>query len=66
MTKELTVITERIDDLPVWIAWQEKLELATLVEQQIAAHGNWHRLSLGQVLSDWLAYILSAADHRLN
>ncbi len=66
MTEELTVITERVDDLPVLIASLEKLELAALADQYIAVHGNWHGLSPGQVLTGWLAHILSEADHRLN
>ena len=66
MTEELTVITERVDDLPVLIASLEKLELAALTDQHIEVHGNWHGLSPGQVLTGWLAHILSEADHRLN
>lgn len=66
MTEELTVITERVDDLPVLIASLEKLELAALTDQHISPHGNWHGLSPGQVLTGWLAHILSEADHRLN
>jgi len=66
MTGELTVITERVDDLPVLIASLEKLELSALADQYISVHGNWHGLSPGQVLTGWLAHILSEADHRLN
>ena len=66
MTDELTVLTERVDDLPVLIASLEKLELAALTDQHISSHGNWHGLSPGQVLTGWLAHILSEADHRLN
>jgi hypothetical protein len=66
MTKELAVITERVDDLPVLIASLEKLELAALTDQHMGWHGNWQGLSPGQVLTGWLAHILSEADHRLN
>ena len=66
MTEQLTVVTERVDDLPVLIASQEKLELVALVDQHIRVHGNWQGLSPGQVLTGWLAHILSEADHRLN
>ena len=66
MIEELTVLTERVDDLPVLIASLEKLELADLTDQHIRVHGNWQGLSPGQVLTGWLAHILSAGDHRLN
>ena len=66
MTEKLTVITERVDDLPILIGSLEKLELAALVDQHIGVHGNWHGLRPGQVLTGWLTHILSEADHRLN
>ena len=66
MTEELTVLTERVDDLPVLIASLEKLGLAALTDQHIRVHGNWQGLSPGQILTGWLAHILSEADHRLN
>jgi len=47
MTDELTVLTERVDDLPVLIASLEKLELAALTDQHISSHGNWHGLYAG-------------------
>jgi len=39
MTEELTVLTERVDDLPVLIASLEKLGLAALADQHIG--GTW-------------------------
>ncbi len=66
MTDKLTVVIERVDDLPVLIGSLEKLQLAALVDQHIRVHGNWQGLSPGQVLSGWLSHILSEADHRLN
>jgi transposase len=66
MTEELTIITERVDDLPLLIRAMEQMGLTALVDQHFRAHGNWQGLSPGQVLTGWLAYILSEADHRLN
>jgi len=66
MTEELTVLTERVDDLPVLIASLEQLGLADLTDQHIRVHGNWQGLSPGPVLTGWLTHILSEADHRLN
>src|SRR3989337_2321504 len=66
MTERLTVTTERVDDIPVLMASMERLGLAELVDEHFEAHGNWQGLSPGQVLTGWLAHILSEADHRLN
>lgn len=66
MTEELTIITEQVGDLPLLIASMERMGLAALVDQHFAPHGNWQGLSPGQVLTGWLAHILSEADHRLN
>jgi len=58
--------TERVDDIPLLLAQMRKLGLAELMDEHFAAHGNWQGLSLGQVASGWLSYILSAGEHRLN
>ena len=58
MTKELTVVIERVDDLPVLIASMERLGLATLTDQPIRVHGNWQGLRPGKVLTGWLTHIL--------
>jgi transposase len=66
MTEELTIITEHVGDLPLLITSMERMGLAELVDQHFVPHGNWQGLSPGQVLTGWLAHILSEADHRLN
>lgn len=66
MTKQLTVTTERVDDIPVLIASLERMGLAELVDEHFRPHGNWQGISFGKMLSGWLAHILSEADHRLN
>lgn len=66
MIERLTVTTERVDDIPVLMASMERLGLAELVDEHFEPHGNWQGLSPGQVLTGWLAHILSEADHRLN
>ncbi|MGC9084475.1 MAG: IS1634 family transposase [Anaerolineae bacterium] len=66
MTEELTITTERADDLPLLIAWMERMGLAELTDQHFPVHGNWQGLRPGQVLVGWLTHILSQADHRLN
>ncbi|GIV88712.1 MAG: hypothetical protein KatS3mg055_1230 [Chloroflexus sp.] len=66
MAEELTITTERVDDIPLLIAWMERMGLAELVNEHFPVHGNWQGLSPGQVLVGWLTHILSQADHRLN
>ncbi len=66
MNEELTVQSERVDDIPLLLAQMEQMGLAALVDKHFGVHGLWQGLSLGQVIVVWLAYILSQADHRMN
>lgn len=66
MTEELTVITERVDDIPVLLAHLIKMGLPELLDEHFAVHGNWQGLSLGWTTTVWLSHILSEGDHRLN
>ena len=66
MTEQLTVTIEPVDDIPVLLAAMERMGLAALVDAHFVPHGNWHGLRPGQMLTGWLAHILSEADHRLN
>lgn len=66
MAEELAVVTERVDDIPLLLAQEERVEIARLIDEHFPAHGNWRGLSPGQTLAVWLAHILSEADHRLN
>ncbi len=66
MTEQLTITTERVDDIPILSASAERLGLAELLDEHFAAHGNWRGLSPGKMLTGWLTHILSEADHRLN
>jgi transposase len=66
MPDALTVITERVDDIPVLIAKLERMGSAELLDEHFPTHGNWQGLSLGQTAVGWLTHILSQADHRLN
>ena len=63
---ELTVTTERVDDIPVLTASLERLGFAELVDEHFVPHGNWQGISLGKVMTGWLTHILSGADHRMN
>jgi transposase len=66
MTEQLTVTTERVDDIPVLVAHMSKMGLPSLLDEYFPVHGNWQGLSLGWTSVVWLAHILSEGDHRLN
>lgn len=66
MNTAITIETERVDDIPMLVANMNKMGIEELVDAVFAVHGNWQRINLGQVVTGWLAYILSEADHRLN
>src|SRR5437016_5095210 len=60
-----TIITERIDDLPLLLEQRQRMGLPTLFDTHFPIHGNWQGLSLGWVSTIWLSSILSRGDHRL-
>lgn len=66
MAEELTVTTERVDDIPLLITWMKRMGLAELTNEHFTPHGNWQGINLGRVLMGWLAHVLSESDHRLN
>jgi len=66
MNEKLTVISERVDDIPVLLAHQERMGIQSLLDEHFSTHGNWQGLSLGGVVEGWLVHILSEGDHRMN
>lgn len=66
MNESLTVISERVDDIPLLLAQMEQMGTPSLLDEFFPTHGNWQGLSLGWVATIWLAHILSEGDHRLN
>lgn len=62
----LTVISERVDDIPVLLAHQERMGIGSLLDKHFSTHGNWQGLSLGGVAMGWLTHILSEGDHRMS
>ena len=66
MTENLTLTTERVDDIPLLLAQLERMGVQALLDEHFPTHGNWVGLSLGWVSVLWLTHILSEADHRLN
>jgi transposase len=59
------IITERVDDLPLWIEQMRRMGLPTLLDTYFPTHGNWTGLSLGWVSTLWLSSMLSRGDHRM-
>src|SRR5262247_1443985 len=60
-----TIITERVDDIPLLLEQMQRMGLPTLFDTHFPAHGNWTGLSLGWVSTIWLSSILSRGDHRM-
>ena len=66
MAEQLTVTTERVDDIPVLLAQSDKMGVADLLDEYFKPHGNWEGMSLGWTTAVWLIHILSEGDHRRN
>src|SRR3989454_1389427 len=65
MNERPTIITERVDDIPLLLAQMQRMGLPALLDDHFPTHGNWQGLSLGWVSTIWLSSILSRGDHRL-
>ena len=65
MSPKITVIHERVDDIPALIVHLQKMHVAELLDTHFPTNGNWQGLSLGWTTVVWLAFILSEGDHRL-
>src|SRR3954469_21077922 len=61
-TLELT--HERVDDVPLLLAFLIKLQLPEILERHPPPHPLHQGLSYGWLITTWIAYILSHADHR--
>ena len=66
MAERLSIISERVDDIPLVLAQLARMGIRALLDEYFPAHGNWVGLSLGWVAELWLTHILSEADHRLS
>src|SRR6266705_6964533 len=66
MTEQLTVTTERVDDLPILLRQSHDMGIAALLDEYFKPHGNWEGMSLGWTTAIWLTHIVSEGDHRMN
>jgi transposase len=64
MADELTLTTERIDDLVLLIHVMVRLDLPEILDRHIPRHWFQEGLSWGWVATIWLAHIMSQGDHR--
>jgi transposase len=60
----LQLTHERVDDLPLLLGFLIKLRFPQLLDQFLEPHPLHQGLSQGWMLTIWVAYILSQADHR--
>jgi transposase len=60
----LQLTHERVDDLPLLLGFLIKLRFPQLLDQLLPPHPLHQGLSQGWILTIWVAYILSQADHR--
>src|SRR5215510_5076772 len=65
MNEILTILSERVDDIPLLLAHVARMGVQPLLDTHFPTHGNWQGLSLGWVTVIWLSHILSQADGRL-
>jgi len=66
MTERPTIVSERVDDIPLLVAQMRRMDLPLLIDSHFVTHGNRQGLSLGWTVVVWLAHVLSQGDHRLN
>jgi transposase len=61
-TLELT--HERVDDVPLLLGFLTKLQSPHILDRHLPPHPLHQGLSNGWIITAWIAYILSRADHR--
>lgn len=64
MATELTLTTERIDDVVLLINIMLRLSLPEILDRHLPRHWLQKGLSWGWVATIWLAHIVSQGDHR--
>jgi hypothetical protein len=62
MAEKLTIITERVDDIPLLLAQLERMGVQPLLDEHFPTHGNW--VGLRACLRSWHAS--QPTDHEVN
>lgn len=58
------VTIERVDDIPLLVALQQRVGIADVIDSIIPRHWLHQGLSIGQLVLGWNTFILSEGDHR--
>src|SRR5215471_19692694 len=64
MVATLELTHERIDDVPLLVGFLIKLHFPEILDGHLPPHPLHQGLSNGWLITVWIAYILSQADHR--
>ena len=64
MDATLELTHERVDDVPLLLGFLIKLQLPEILDRHLPPHPLHQGLSNGWLITVWIAYILSQADHR--
>lgn len=56
----------RVDDIPLIYEQLTELRLSEIIDDSIETSGSWQGISLGNLISLWLCYLISESDHRLS
>lgn len=66
MSDAVQISSERVDDIPLIVAWLKQMQIVEWMDQALKQpHGNRKGLSYGQLSVLLLTYIMTQADHRL-
>lgn len=61
----VTVTTEQINSVPLLVGIMESMGLRTLIDAHVTPHGAWQGISVGTLVTLWLAHILAERTHTL-
>ena len=64
MDATLVLTHERVDDVPLLSGFLRKLQFPEILDRHLPPHPLHQGLSNGWLITVWIAYILSQADHR--
>lgn len=62
---EVKIHSERVDDLPLLLHLQGQMGIPAVLNELLAVHGNRTGLTIGSLITCWLAYLLAESDHRM-
>lgn len=65
MTPDMTITNEQINSLPLLLGIIDQMGIRQTIDAHLTPHGAWQGMSVGTVISLWLAQMLIEHDHRL-